>query len=366
MPSWVDRFNEHQAWRTLEELRSALKDVTVEADADDERDTIEYATAVCERAAHYRTHGEPLSVTKAMLAGVESAARLVIDAITPWVEQRTDYKPVDAAVDGLVAALAALPPPTSEHEAAGASSAISKLSKSTDETLSSLDASRTKVAEKLTALETEQQNLEQRHTKLGSKLDATLTEQEKDWNEALTAARNSASEAVEDLRRLRDDAANMVNETTTSTVALQYDGYARQATTRALWYDGIGAAFGLGGLAVLFVFSQQSSDDLSVAAAFTRMAVTIGAITIGGFLGARGAVQHKEAREAKRTALALSRISPFIANLPPDAREILMIETADRIFTRGELGQVTERESVLRKLTAVRKQKAEAEAAADS
>ena len=56
-------------------------------------------------------------------------------------------------------------------------------------------------------------------------------------------------------------------------------------------------------------------------------------------------------------------MAPFVANLPEDARQVITIETADRIFTRGELGRVSERDSVLERLQQVRKTRADQEAA---
>lgn len=86
----------------------------------------------------------------------------------------------------------------------------------------------------------------------------------------------------------------------------------------------------------------------------TRLGLALGAFVIGGFLASRGQDQHQEARELQRTALVLSRLAPFVANLDPVAQEVITVETADRIFTRGELGKVSEREGVLSKLQSER------------
>ena len=325
-----------------------------------DRDTLEFATGVTERVGAFRRGSDPLAFTTAMLDKVNAALRVLVDAIQPWQEETTDYKPVDAAVDGVIGALCDWPSLKPDQEAANTSAALSKMSEATEDTLSSLGKRRDALSESLDALTATQKELKQAADQLEAANSQAIAELEKSWKSAQRHRDDEAYAAVKDLRGLRGEAQAMVHESTALMVGTDYANQANARRKSARWYDIGAVVFGVLGLLTLFLYlGDVGTDTLSFGLAVARLGLTGGALVIGGFLASRGRVQHREARELQRTALALSRMAPFVANLDPVAREVLTIETADRIFTRGELGSVTDRPSVLDKLQALRQRQAQ-------
>lgn len=357
MPNWNDRFQRHALWASVEGLRASLDAAELPED-DADRDTHEYVRAVVERVAAFRRAPDPLGITPKMLNAVDGAIRLLATSFTDWRAGTTDYVPVDAAADSVIEALSAWPRSVPQIDEATQES-IARMSEATTQAITKLTSERDALALKLESTAEETGKLEALQQELLRDISATQAACEANWDRALEIKRAQAMGVIDELKDLRNQAKSMVHESTSFIVGAEYAAYAKEKSRSALWYDAFAVLFGVMGLVSLFVFLFEKGDTApSASLALTRLGITTGGFVIGGFLAKRGADHHKEAREARRTSLALSRMAPFIANLDADAREVLTIETADRIFTRGQLGEVRAEETVLRRLQELRAKRA--------
>jgi len=365
MSSWVDRFNKHELWTTLEELRAVLKPIAAPEDGN-ERDSLEWAHAITERVGVTKQRVDPFGVTPGMLTKTEATLRVLHDAVVAWQDETTDWKPVDAAINGVTESLAVWPPLEPDASATAVSASLSKISSATDGAFDKLNESTATLAASLEKLATAQAKLDSDAKALDTSNAKKLAELASVWEVAQQKHSDEAGMVLAGLKKLRTEAETMVHESTALMVGTEYASHAAKRRKSAFVYDSLAVLFGVLGLGSLFYYLHEvGGSDTSVGLAVTRLGITTGALVIGGLLAARGAEQHRESRELQRTALALSRMAPFVANLPEDARQILTIETADRIFTRGELGSVSERDSVLERLQQVRKQRAASAAASE-
>lgn len=89
---------------------------------------------------------------------------------------------------------------------------------------------------------------------------------------------------------------------------------------------------------VLYHFMTNDLAGESVAAVTTsRIGVSLAAVGVAALCFHRGSVNHKESRLAKRTALRVETVHPFLANLDPDVRKAVLEGMADQIYLRGIL-----------------------------
>lgn len=361
VPSWIDNFRDHSLWRTLEELRAQLENTSPEED-DNERDTYEFTQTLADRLSAVRKGSDPIGFTPSMLDSGDGSLRVLLETYKSWAAGDVDYVPVDRAVNDMIAVMAGWPALQLDQEAAAASTTIAAMSDLAASAFDQVRKDRDDVAQAIEKLATKSAQMSEAQAELESSMADVVATQATQWSAALNAEQLEGQKVLEELRGLRDEARAMVHESTSLMVGSEYATYATNKNRQAIIYDIAAVIFGSIGLASLFVYLFEKTDsETSTAIALTRLGITAGALVIGGLLAARGSDAHKESKEAKRTAMALSRLAPFVVNLADDAREVLTVETADRIFTRGELGEVSERESVLSKLQRQRAAAKEAE-----
>lgn len=355
MSSWVENFEKHAVWKTLEEVRAKLEEYELPVEEGD-RDTVEYVTSVVERIGTYRKDADPVAFTVGMLEEVNGALRNLVNEYSDWrAGGPTENTSVDTATADVVDVLAKWPSLSPKQTEAAAKKAATALSAATTEALDAVATKRNEMDAALVALQARADELAQQLEAVQNETGGQLASSQQSWADAMDAKKAEADATIDELKDLRQQALNMVHETTAATVGAEYVTYSAEKQTLAQRYDIAAALFGVLGLASLGVYLfEHGQTDTSFSLALTRLGITVGALVIGGLLATRGNDQHKEAKAARRTALALSRIGPFVANLPKDARDVLTIETADRIFTKGELSDVSERDSVLTKLEELR------------
>lgn len=363
MPSWVKRFEGHAIWSVLQELDAKVGSTETPEEGDD-RDTMEFVGALSWRLSAYRKNADPIVFTTTMLDTTAGALRHLVDVYQEWLDQTSDCSAVDSAADTVIQSLASWPELSRAGDEASIGQFVSRMSAAITEAIERVAQQRDDLADKLASLAENKDDLEKQLTALEDELSKERDTQAATWRAALEKNEQDASNALTELKQLRDEARNVVHETTAVSVGTEYREYANECSRSAKWYDISAVAFGLLGLLALGIYLfERGSSETTTQQVITRLGVTLGALTIGGFLGQRGASKHQEARAARRTALGLSRMAPFITNLPADARELLVIETADRIFTKGELDRVSDRESALAKLQLQRRAQAQAEKA---
>lgn len=357
MPHWVERFESHAIWKTLEELRAKL-DATEQPDEEAERDTFAYTRAIAERVASYRKNNDPIGFTEPMLAGTDGAVRLLVDSYGDWQSGVSDTQQVRSAVDGVIQAVSSWPSPTPKQLGVAATKVVNEISEASTEAVLKVTVKRDEMAGALDDLKTRSDELGTAVEDLKRGVGDAMSTHEQTWSDALDAKKVEAQSTMDALEKLREEAQKVVHEATSFTVGAEYAEYANEKRRSARMYDGAAVAFGALGLVSLLVYVwERGSAESTASLSLTRFGITAGALVIGGFLASRGADQHREARAARRTSLALSRMAPFIANLPKDAREVLTVETADRIFTKGELSDVSKRQSALSKLEEIREKR---------
>ena len=352
MTPWEQRFQSHAIWTSLQELRAALD----ETDRASVPDVFDQVNVLTERVAAYRRGADPISFTPDMLEPVDGIVRQLLATYREMIDEEGDPSVVALNTDNLTQAISGWPALLPEGSAEATERAVDRVTSAASEAVEGVGKERARLEKTLADLATQISVAQEQLTTIDVESKTQIQEQTRSWTAALTARQDESGEVMGELRSIRDEARRVLHETTGDATGTEYDVYAAGRRRTAYVYDAAAAAFGLGGLIVLLIFlhdnrSASNPDALVVAA---RLGVTTGAIIIGGFLASRGALEHKEAREAKRTALALSRMSPFIVNLPRDAQEVLTVETADRIFTRGELGRSTDRDPVMDKLQKLR------------
>lgn len=362
MSSWEDRFSEHELWTKVTTLQDQLSEVEVPEDSGS-RDSLEYMIAVAELVAA-RRHGTPaIQITENMLAGAAQATQAVIEQLTNWRDESINDTQMDNTAQGLVQALATWPPVTAEQHERAESAGVEKIAEMTASALEAVARRRDDLAGKLSDLESDQGILEE---KVNEQVQATksavstfeteakeaLDEAAGNWDAERKQQRSYAEKRLETLRELEKEARDLVHAATGSAVATDYGEYATNKN-RAAWVCDIAAAIiGAAGVIALLVhlYSAEAGADGGVGLSLTRLAASLGTLGIAALVAHRGHDHHKEARAAKRTDLAIRRVGPFTANLPPDVRERITLDVTDRIFIRGELDEVGAEEASQRSL----------------
>lgn len=370
MPSWVNSFEKHEIWNALAALRRELDDVRPSAEQPNARDTLEYVAALVATLDAHHTAANALLLPSARLTTTHTQLVALTQAVLTWKSEEDleeDPESVDAAVVAVIDSMASWPAIRAEQEEDIVNAALTTISQATETALEDLVARERALREGQEKLATGQAALEKAAADLDTANKKKLEELAAAWSAARQDQSEAGDRAVADLRALRAEAQKVVQDSTSLMVGTEYAQQAKARRRTAWVYDGMAVIFGSFGVITLLVYViEGKANDATVGYAITRLGLAVGAFVIGGFLASRGREQHREAGEMQRTALALSRMAPFVANLDPIAQEVLTVETADRIFTRGELGTVTQRESVLSKLRMERERRRELEEAEET
>lgn len=352
MSSWVNNFEKHEIWNSVDALRSELSKVHPNAEDHDNRNTVEYVTTLLETIGAYRNSTDPLLLTPKRLTVTQAQLSSLTQAVLTWkASELDDPATVDTAVLAVVDTMSTWPALRAEQEEDVVKAAISSISDATKAALDQLTSRQSELTTQQAELAKAQEALDTAASDLKDANEQMLDKLKENWKSAQAHRSNEGFKAVKELQDLRDEARRMVQDSTSLMVGTEYAEQAEARRKSAKSYDGLAVVFGVIGVATLLVYVLEgNTEDATIGSAVTRLGLALGAFVIGGFLAKRGQDQHQEARELQRTALVLSRMAPFVANLDAVAQEVLTLETADRIFTRGELGKVTEREGVLVKL----------------
>jgi hypothetical protein len=360
MSSWDRAYEEHALWAKSEALRSKTQDLDISDDEGDEdednRDTLNYILATVDMLLARRADTPALLVTPQMLDAVANAVDQVVASIDNWQAGSYTASNVDDAVRTVIANLGPWPAMSPSGTEQSFNASARRVGEVADEVIEEVEAKRDELQEDVAALETQATQLKEQLEAQQAQLDAAIstfgTESKaatdtavQTWTDERQAQRDKADDRLDTLADLEKQAREMVHAATGSTVATDYGEYARRKTKSAWICDIAAAALGAAGVTAILIhlFSSGAESDSNVGLSMTRLAASIGTLGVAALVGHRGAEHHKEARAAKRTDLAIRRVGPFIANLPPDARERIVIEVTDRIFIRGELdeGEVT-------------------------
>lgn len=125
-------------------------------------------------------------------------------------------------------------------------------------------------------------------------------------------------------------------------LSTEYDAYAESEKHMAIAYDIIAVILSTAGATIALVSSFNDSA-FGPWALVTRATMVIGTFTASGLVFKRGTFHHKEAKAAMRTALTLSQYRNFTANLPDNIKDVIEVEIAQRVFSKGEIDHADER-----------------------
>jgi hypothetical protein len=362
MPDWELRFNTHDLWTSLTSLNEQLGAIETPED-EDERSTLDYLLAITSHVGSRKADTPPLLVTPNALGGTATALQGVSDYVEGWQAGTYTNAQMDSIAEALVQSLTAWPPATPVQLADGDADYVARVREAAESAIETLREKQSSLDGKLESLKTQQTALEeqiadqtQTITTAVATLETTSTEALNDakaaWSQERDEQKAKADEKLDELTDLEMQAQDLVHSATAASVATDYGEYARKET-RSAWICDIAAGLvgsvGVGAL-IVHLYAADAGADGEVGLSLTRLAASLGTLGVAALIGQRGSQHHREARAAKRTDLALRKVGPFTVNLPEDAQQLILEETTDRIFIKGELDRSAPRGSLVDKL----------------
>ncbi len=361
MSFWSQRFNDHGLWVSVAETRRLINSLEIPEDDRNGQELLAYFGQVIELLELRRSETPSERITQRML---DQAAA----AVNSWNSELANVEstawPIQNALSGadiVQDSFASWPPLKPSRYLAGIQAAADSFVSKVGDAMERVTQLRAESEENLNGLITAQSALEQRLEEERDRLSTLISELKIAFDEASQdlldtqksafdaqmdgwverdAAREGQAEALtEELRAHEETARSTVHATTAAVVATDYGKYARNKTVAAWVCDIAGAVVGAAGVAaILFhLFTLDGNADGNVGLSITRLAASLGTLGIAALIGRRGAQHHREARAAKRTDLALRRVAPFIANLPLEERQRIVLDLTERVFIRGDL-----------------------------
>lgn len=192
---------------------------------------------------------------------------------------------------------------------------------------SNLGALQEETSQALKELETEtQQSLENLQNHTTQETDAI----QKSFEESLGDIKSEAESILDDVKTTANAIAGHV-------IADNYGKYARNCAVSRVIYDLIAIVFSIGALFLVAWTLTEVSLDATSTTVF-KLALSVAAFTVSGFLFRRGSFLFKESKVAKRTELTLKSYKSYIATLPETNQEKISMQIAERIFIKGDLG----------------------------
>lgn len=192
---------------------------------------------------------------------------------------------------------------------------------------SNLGALQEETSQALKELETEtQQSLENLQNHTTQETDAI----QKSFEESLGDIKSEAESILDDVKTTANAIAGHV-------IADNYGKYARNCAVSRVIYDLIAIVFSIGALFLVAWTLTEVSLDATSTTVF-KLALSVAAFTVSGFLFRRGSFLFKESKVAKRTELTLKSYKSYIATLPETNQEEISMQIAERIFIKGDLG----------------------------
>jgi len=357
MALWIDRYNAHALWSRVGEARALINSLALNPDDRAEQDALAYIGMVIELLERRRKETEPGEVEPSMLEETGAAVADWVGYLQMVRDETWTAQQVVPYADAVVRSLAHWPPLKPAQYLSGIHASVESFNRKIGDALDRVSEQIQSTNAALETLQTEQGSLEasiasekQRiseaiadfKTTSTAAIDSLIEEQRSRWSDAEAAYRERADDLLAKLTAHEEAARKTVHATTALVVATDYGRYARNKTWAAWICDIAAALVGAAGVgAILFhLFTIDPDADSNIGLSLTRLAASLGALGVAALLGRRGAQHHREARAAKRTDLALRRVGPFIADLPKEEQELIVLDVTDRVFIRGELDSV--------------------------
>lgn len=357
---WRDRFSSSESWEELEAIQVLLSGAEMPEDTIEQK-AFSYALAVVDVIAERRASDIALEVTPSMLQAMHSALAALRASIDSVLNGTQSWEQAQAKVDAVLDAHAKWPTLKPKKYLSGIKRAMSSFEDAAGEQLerleskaSGLDSETDALAEKqellskaindetkrisvaIAELETDAQSA---LTKERDSWASSLAEARKEWEDALTEASVSAEATLKNLRDLQAEAENVVHSTSAALTATDYGAYSKRSATLGYVYDAVAGIVGIVGLYFLIrhLLSLDAAVDANIGIALTRLAISVATLGAAGMVARRGSHFHREAKESKRTELALRQVNPFTANLEPNERREVVKALTTRVFIEGNL-----------------------------
>lgn len=367
---WTERFQNSDLWQYVDQARTHMN-ASEAPDGAAEQDALAYVGGVLELVEKRRSESDPREISPTMLSNLASPVSNLASTLEQVNNGAYAWSQVTPYADAVLDAMASWPPLKIAHYLSGMANATEAFQNKVAQAIEDVRERRDGTAEAQEELQAKQTDLRasidlerQRITEsiaefttksaeelqqLRSSQDEALAAELEKWDGRGREAEERADAHVERLRKLEEEARNVVHATTALVVATDYGKYARNKAVAA-WICDISAALtGAAGLAVLLyhLVTIQPDADTNIGLSLTRLAVSLGILGVAGLLGRRGHQHHTEARAAKRTELGLRQIMPFTANLEDEERQQVIREFTDRVFIRGDLDTTAQRMPLL-------------------
>jgi len=354
MSLWSDRYASSGLWPEVEAARALVNRLDVPTDDGPSQSALVYVGMCIELLERRRTETDAHEVTPSMLERARSAVVTWKGALENVVAGDWPLSDAVEETDAVLDALAAWPPLKPARYLSGIQAATDSFVGKMQEALRTIDTEASSSEERLRALT-------EAEAALGEKIDAekqriseaiatfqtdstarvadVVDETRESLDELLAEFNEKATTYLTSLEGHEAAARDTVHATTALVVATDYGAYARNKTIAGWVCDVAAAVVGAAGVGVILwhLISLDGTADGNVGLSITRLAASLGTLGIAALIARRGAQHHKEARAAKRTDLAIRRVMPFIANLPKDEQEEIVLDFTERVFIRGDL-----------------------------
>ncbi|GAA1633740.1 hypothetical protein GCM10009700_21160 [Brevibacterium sanguinis] len=169
------------------------------------------------------------------------------------------------------------------------------------------------------------------------KFSAAQEDRTQKWSSLLEDNEAKMQEHLEKMQEHEEQSQKVLSAVGVNATATDYGAYANdQAKAANRWR--IGALIALSIAALAFLGAAGASffgfgTDLDWwQVVFQKLGAPVGAAAVGYVLIRESGQHRREERAARQVQLTLTALEPFIANLPPEQKELIRVETARRIF----------------------------------
>ncbi|WP_306512171.1 hypothetical protein [Janibacter hoylei] len=181
-----------------------------------------------------------------------------------------------------------------------------------------------------------------------SRLDTALSDQQEKfaalqeerstkWAELLRSNEDEFQGHLEVLRGYEEQSQKVLSAVGVNATATDYGKYANdQGQAADKWRGWAVFAFSVAATAFIAAaiasFLGYGGDAGWWQIAFQKLSAPLGASAIGYMLIRESGQHRKEERASRQVQLTLTALEPFIANLPPEDKKVVRLETARRLF----------------------------------
>lgn len=150
---------------------------------------------------------------------------------------------------------------------------------------------------------------------------------------ALGKQEQDAQTVLEKLSDYQDQAAALVDTTSRHAIAGDYGTWASHQARAAFWWTVATVVIGLGTVLGLILAIHSVSKD-SIQFTVYKTSISVVGLIVAGYAARQASEHRKEERTAKRLALDLAALEPFLGNV--EDPEALRTEIARRVFVPQE------------------------------